>query len=861
MSRDKACSTTLPTLQGLPAPTRTSLRSTQILTSLPQIVSELLQNSLDAGSSHIEVGVNCEEWSCWVKDDGTGIPKDGLRKLAECSEQRRYHTSKAYDLNSLIDVSTFGFRGEALASAAEVSCLEVASRTNVSRECWSILVKGPNILYDGPSVRWRRETQGTVVCIRDAFFNIPVRRSSHTAPGKTLETIQRDIETYALMFPGVSFTLEDTNNRGASSTSRTTKRLMAIPKTTSTVASFRHMFGRALAEHVEEINVTSGDMALKGFISLEGALGKSYQFLYLNQHPIAQGGLHHVIESQFTASSFGKNAYDESGATSLPRSTSRRSPRKAQRHAVYCLDLTISRAHVDNVLEPAKVTVHFATDEAVSTFLRDAIHHFLVRNGFAQQRLSRSATVHSPLPKRLKTSHGEGQLTILARTGSMARPACQNKPSSLDAACTIIGDGQENVTKSVWTDPSTGEQFVVDTRTGFSYRRERNPTTLLQDGHEWSSGRDTYEGRRTLSAPWIKKLGDRHTGSQTVDTVPDWIRNALCANQSYSVSDPAIPTVPPHASAVSHSNHAVRRADYMSLGRCSQSHHDRYGHAPNKFGEPISQQLSAGQLARARVLGQVDRKFIACLLDAEADTRTEISLFLVDQHAADERVRVEHFLEELCQGYLRYDPATSQGVEVLPLDPPERVLLTQHEASVFARSAYIAKAFERWGFHITSVSEQDSSTSSLGKDYCQVVVHTVPLIVGQKVTQGNQLQEFVKTYIAQLTSEGEFASGPQTAEDPADEGSWQSALRWMPGALLEMVNSKACRGAIMFNDPLKKEQCERLIEQLSTKAFPFQCAHGRPSVAPLMTIANAPNPRRAVADWSRMDAFASPRPT
>jgi DNA mismatch repair protein MLH3 len=78
------------TIEQLPTTTRTKLRSTQILTSLPQIVSELLQNSLDAGARHVEIGVDCEEWSCWVRDDGTGINKEGLNLLGKGLEDGRY---------------------------------------------------------------------------------------------------------------------------------------------------------------------------------------------------------------------------------------------------------------------------------------------------------------------------------------------------------------------------------------------------------------------------------------------------------------------------------------------------------------------------------------------------------------------------------------------------------------------------------------------------------------------------------------------------------------------------------------------------------------------------------------------------
>ena len=76
----------------LPPTTRTKLRSTQILTSLPQIVSELLQNSLDAGAGQVDIGIDCVEWICWVKDDGEGITREGMSMIGKGSEEGRYGT-------------------------------------------------------------------------------------------------------------------------------------------------------------------------------------------------------------------------------------------------------------------------------------------------------------------------------------------------------------------------------------------------------------------------------------------------------------------------------------------------------------------------------------------------------------------------------------------------------------------------------------------------------------------------------------------------------------------------------------------------------------------------------------------------
>lgn len=77
-------------LTKLDEPTQAKIRSTQILTTLPQIVSELMQNSLDAKASHVDVGINYEDWMCWVRDDGSGISRQDLEIFAVEDVGMRY---------------------------------------------------------------------------------------------------------------------------------------------------------------------------------------------------------------------------------------------------------------------------------------------------------------------------------------------------------------------------------------------------------------------------------------------------------------------------------------------------------------------------------------------------------------------------------------------------------------------------------------------------------------------------------------------------------------------------------------------------------------------------------------------------
>ncbi|KAH7930648.1 hypothetical protein BV22DRAFT_1124687 [Leucogyrophana mollusca] len=854
-------------LHQLSVETRAKLRSTQILTSLPQIISELMQNSLDAGASQVDIGVDCEEWTCWVRDDGAGISKDGLALIGRGSEEGRYGSSKAYNPGSLESVSTFGFRGEAISSAADLCCLEISSRTSKSRESWSVILKGGKSLYIGPSIRWRRESAGTVVCVRDAFFSLPIRRLSHPPPSKTLELIKQEIETYALAFPHVSFSLENTNKSRESSSGKV--HVLRIPKTRSSATAFRHLFGRALTEHVEEIDDTSGELRIEGFISLVGAHSKSYQYLYINRHPISYCDLHRIIDNRFSSSSFMKHAYDEGGETSL-RPSVRRSPRKGERRPIYVLNLTIPPRHIDNCLEPAKATVQLDNKNVVSSFLSSVIQGFLVRHSFSSEK--RAASVDSPSPrKRRKVMSVSPVKGDMIRTASL--PTSSNKTLPTSSLYIRPGEGfEDDAQKTVWRDPVTGEAFIVDPRTGNSYPQTRS-TPANRDFN--ASGGSM---RRTLGGPlWSKKdkdLGHSVDSATGQENMPTWLQDALGANKAYAATEPRIPSLP----------QSIAPGHEESERLSSQPHHHAcHGHAPeqtsfSRYLQPGSSSLKRFRkedLANAQVVNQVDRKFIACLVDddlqsGESDSggsggdepapSTGKALILIDQHAADERVRVERFLKDICIGFLRHAEGHG-GVKVAQLSPPVPVLLTHHEASRLGTVQAFREAFDRWGIRFEdlgrpSSNAADGAQGELGNAYAQVFVSTVPKVVHEKLLLGNELQELIKGFLAKLESDQSSppeSSVPLTSEEEVDELLWVKALRWCPRELLDLVNSKACRGAIMFNDPLTLDQCKRLVKHLSDTAFPFQCAHGRPSLVPLTHVSSSGSTRTAPQiEWDKL---------
>ncbi|KAG0544770.1 hypothetical protein BDA96_02G305200 [Sorghum bicolor] len=197
----------------------------------------------------------------------------------------------------------------------------------------------------------------------------------------------------------------------------------------------------------------------------------------------------------------------------------------------------------------------------------------------------------------------------------------------------------------------------------------------------------------------------------------------------------------------------------------------------------------------ARVLLQLDKKFIP-VISGE-------TILLVDQHAADERIRLED---------LRSKVLSEEGHGVSYLDSEEELSLPETGFQLFQK---YAEQIQKWGWIISSGSNSSESFKKnmnvLKRQVRLVTLVAVPCILGVKLT-GKDLMEF----IWQL-----------------DETDGSSDI---PPAVLRILNFKACRGAIMFGDSLLPSECCLIIEELKATSLCFQCAHGRPTTAPILNV-------------------------
>lgn len=193
-------------------------------------------------------------------------------------------------------------------------------------------------------------------------------------------------------------------------------------------------------------------------------------------------------------------------------------------------------------------------------------------------------------------------------------------------------------------------------------------------------------------------------------------------------------------------------------------------------------------------------------------------LVIIDQHAADERVRVESLFAEICNSSSDA-PDPLQKRLVCCVDRREWELMKRYEGR-----------FREWGinYHLSS-----SGTGADQTEEFSLHIDALPRAITDRcINEPALVFDIIRNHTYAL-SDQLAAAHPYT---DSDANSWVKRIGSCPKGLLDMLNSRACRSAIMFNDPLELAECKVLVGKLGECMFPFQCAHGRPSMIPLVDL-------------------------
>lgn len=243
-----------------------------------------------------------------------------------------------------------------------------------------------------------------------------------------------------------------------------------------------------------------------------------------------------------------------------------------------------------------------------------------------------------------------------------------------------------------------------------------------------------------------------------------------------------------------------RRFSSMDHDDCAHTHDSYKSLTPEVL---LDQSISRETLSNSKVVSQVGTKFILL--------KSGTTLYIIDQHACDERVKLEHNLSELVKQVNNpfYDIGVALKNQVFSFSVPSS------ELEYF--DTYKEQCF-KWGIRY-----------KIDSDINQVVITHLPELMMKKIDDsGSFLKKCILQYLYDLHNKVKLK---EIAKD------WWLAVQSIPTILIELMNSKACREAIMFGDELTKEECESLIRDLNYCKSPFYCAHGRPSIVPLYNFA------------------------
>jgi DNA mismatch repair protein MutL len=242
------------------------------------VVKELMENAVDAGATRIDVSIqNGGLAMIRVVDNGSGIPPDEL-PLAVAP----HATSKLSTAEDLFRVGTLGFRGEALASIAEVSRMVLRSRTAAGDGGAELEITGGvmgEVTPCGCPV-------GTMIEVHNLFFNTPVRRKFMRTPQTEFGHASEAFTRLALGAPRVHFTLRH-NDRPS----------LDLPATDSWSERIASIFGRELAEHLIWVDNTVESVRVAGCVG-HPAFNRSnnrMQYFFLNGRHIRDHALQHAL--------------------------------------------------------------------------------------------------------------------------------------------------------------------------------------------------------------------------------------------------------------------------------------------------------------------------------------------------------------------------------------------------------------------------------------------------------------------------------------------------------------------------------------------------------------------------------------
>ncbi len=380
------------------------------------VIKELVENSVDAGSRKIELHVfDGGKEKIQIIDDGCGMSRDDALLSLE-----RFTTSKISSFDDLLQLDTFGFRGEALASIASVSIMEIRTKTNDDLSGVMIRSEGGNIAAE-KSIPWNK---GTSITVSNLFYNTPARRKFQKSTLSETRQIYKVFRTFALAYPDIYFILYKDN-----------KVIWKLPSSDLKIR-IEELFDNVKADkNLIEVNYSDNLYKLTGYIGVPEwtKSTRNDQFLFLNNRYIKNRTADHGIYQGYgtTLSHSGGHPFyvlmlempsDKYDINIHPTKLEARFHEERSMH--HCFSQGVKRAlgsplfefkrNTENIesesksdnkleLDFSKFNIHIPTSESTNTMHRNDDHVQTTGTSPAEQNLKRPYPGNEMLERKFDT--------------------------------------------------------------------------------------------------------------------------------------------------------------------------------------------------------------------------------------------------------------------------------------------------------------------------------------------------------------------------------------------------------------------------------------------------------------------------
>lgn len=700
------------------------------------VVKELVENAIDAGANAVTVEIKGGGIEfIRITDNGCGIEADQVRIAFE-----RHATSKIRSAEDLLSVSSLGFRGEALASIGAVAQVELVTKTRGA-------LTGTRYAIDGGDEKCLEEIgcpEGTTFVIRNLFYNVPARRKFLKSAQTEASYINDLVERLAISNPTVAFKFMNNNQLKLQTSGNGNIKEIIY-----------HIYGRDITSNLVEVNSTIPSVQIQGFVA----------------KPVVNRGnrnyMNYFINGRYIKSAIVNKAIEEAYKPYMMQ----------HRYPMTALQFSIDSQFIDVNVHPAKLEIRFTNGNAVYQAVYDAVSDALAgKNMIPEVSVGKDPKVTKPEVKQKKSAEPFEQKRKYEENGTIGKQMVEaakliSKFEELEKKQKVVRETNAYQVKQEESEktPQNAKKVASDALERFLQKNEPVNEVVVTKQQE-----EQVETKK-------EQLAEKKTENQTDQpvekmNVQEALKEAKADEKPQEIETIAEQKMESSPAVEENTKDMKSTAEQKEKGADTQREEiiwDKTNSKQTRLFETEEEQkfLSAEARKQHKIIGQI--------FDTYWIVQYQDKMFIIDQHAAHEKVLFERTMKSL-----ENKEITSQMLQppiILSLSMREEQALRQHKAEL-----------EKLGFEVEAFGGREFS------------IRAVPAnLFG--VAQVELLTELLDDLVEEKkVSDSEV--------------------------ILEKVATMSCKAAVKGNMKLSLQEAEALIDELMELDNPYHCPHGRPVI-------------------------------